>query len=80
MSDVPQVEVLYSCSHCGIVDRGVKLRARTDEEVVFWVGTLMARAISADHRQHSPHCTATKMDNVKIPMEGTDRLGGAPVN
>ncbi len=78
-SITPAIQVMYSCSACGIRDRSVSVPARNAlENVVHWVEGTMARGISEDHYKFSPHCTATKMDQVKIPMHG-DFLGSAQV-
>jgi hypothetical protein len=68
----------YSC-RCGIRDAEVEVPARTTEEVVDWVERVLGAAIGADHMKRSPHCRATEMEHVKIPMLGSDRVGGAPV-
>lgn len=74
-----QIGVRYTCLPCGIRDREVKVPARTTEDVVHWVEKVAAVAIGADHMATSPHCRATHMTNIKIPMDGTDRVGGAPL-
>ncbi len=74
------IEVLYSCNGCGIVDIKVTVKARTNEDVVQWVEQVMAWAINDDHSQRSPFCTERAMANVKIPVTGTDKIGGVPVH
>lgn len=74
------IECLYSCSACSLLNVPVKVPARTTEDVVLWVGQILGAAIGADHSRRSPHCTSKKMDNVKIPMAGAEKVGGSPVN
>ena len=69
------VAVLYSCSACGIKDRSVTVNARREEGVVEWV-EYMGNKLSRDHDIESPHCKITSLSEVKIPIEGTDRVGG----
>lgn len=80
MSDIAvTITVLYSCHLCGLTDIPVPVPARTDEDVLVWMeqtGGLLSR----DHDQRSPLCHPDKLSNVKIPMTGTDRVGGAAQN
>ena len=75
----PTISVLYSCHQCGLKKIAVAVPARTDEDVVVWVETIMGRRLAGDHAQRSPHCHPDTLDEVMIPMTGTDRVGGAPV-
>ncbi len=74
-----KIEVLYSCDKCGISDRPVKIEARTVEPLKDWMESL-SELLSRDHDQHSPRCKITSITQVKIPIVGTDRVGGTPVN
>lgn len=76
----PTIGCLYSCSACGIRDVEVRVPAREEEDVVVWLERVCAVAIGADHVARSPHCRAQTMENLKIPMTGTDRIGGAAIN
>lgn len=77
-SNALKIEVLYSCHSCGLNDVKVQVPARTEENVLVWMETTGAY-LSADHDKRSPHCHPDTLSNVKIPITGTDRIGGAPV-
>ena len=70
------VGVLYSCHGCGLKDVEVKVPARESEGVIVWMNTKLQPGLGADHTLRSPHC-ASEVCDVKIPMDGTDRVGGA---
>jgi len=74
----PEITVLYSCGLCGLTRIPVRVKARTDEDVLVWMEGLGA-VLSADHAQRSPGCRPATLTDVMIPMTGTDRVGGAPV-
>ena len=74
------ISVRYSCAACGIAKVSVAVPARQSEDVKDWVEKIMAQAISDDHTVRSPRCTSRTMSEVMIPVSGTDRIGGAPVN
>lgn len=71
------ITVSYSCLLCGLRDAPVEVPARTDECVLKWMEST-CRACAADHRTRSPYCHPTELHDLKIPMTGTDRVGGAP--
>lgn len=78
MRDIPvTVTVLYSCHVCGLTDIPVPVPARTDEDVLVWMEQT-GGLLSQDHAQRSPLCHPKTLSNVKIPMTGADRVGGAP--
>jgi hypothetical protein len=72
------ITVLYSCPACGLADMPVPVPARTDEDVLKWMDATV-RACCDDHRRRSPECRPTELYDLKIPMTGADRVGGAPV-
>jgi len=60
--------VRYSCPECGIVDRGVEVRERREnEDVVEWVRMVM-RMTCEDHAECSPKCHPSELKNLKIPL------------
>lgn len=73
------IEVLYSCPDCGLVDVPVKVPARGVEDVGEWMEATVV-LVGNDHFCRSPSCEPEKLRDLKIPMAGTDRIGGAPVN
>lgn len=77
----PQIEVIYSCFACSVIEQKVMVPARgPEDDVVHWVKNILGHAIDLDHSTRSPHCRAETMDHVKIPITGADKIGGAPVN
>lgn len=72
------ITVRYSCPACGLVDAEVAVPARVDECVLKWMKATCA-ACADDHRKRSPHCHPAELYDLKIPMTGADRVGGAPV-
>lgn len=71
------VTVLYSCPLCGIKDRGVGVRARgIEEDVLDWLEGACMVALGRDHAATSPFCHPTELKNLKIPLIGTDKIGG----
>lgn len=71
------ITVRYSCD-CGIDDMALDVPARTTEDVGAWMQQTML-TISRDHHRRSPHCTAHRLRHLKIPMTGTDKVGGPTV-
>lgn len=74
------ITVLYSCALCSLTDIPVQVPARADgEDVVAWMEEC-GRHLSADHHARSPRCRPKTLTSVKIPIDGTDKIGGAPVS
>lgn len=70
--------VQYSCSDCGLVDIEVGMPFRPAERnLMEWMDSAVIPAIVADHCGRSPLCSATSLQNLKIPLpHGADRIGG----
>ena len=75
----PTIAVRYSCYECGLRRIPVDVPARTGEDVVMWMRAILTPALVADHQKRSPRCRPETFAEVMIPMTGTDRVGGAPV-
>jgi hypothetical protein len=73
------INVFYSCAECGLQDIEVPVPARESEDVIQWMDKTMP-LLCADHDKHSPHCRPKELSNIKIPMAGADRIGGAASN
>lgn len=71
------VTVKYSCPECGLVDREVRVTSRTDEDVVAWLEDVCMVEVTKDHVSVSPDCVATSLKDLKIPLAGVDKIGGA---
>lgn len=72
------IVVKYSCRGCRLKRIDVVVDAREPEEdVLVWMGRLQ-QALSVDHRRRSPTCTATELQEVLIPMVGSNARVGAP--
>lgn len=80
MSDLGlTITIQYSCVLCGIRDASVRVPARaSDEDVERWVN-MAIRATSDDHKQRSPDCKTRTLQNLKIPMDGAEWIGGPAV-
>lgn len=73
------IQCKYSCAKCGIHRQIVSVAARlpTEPDVVHWMDTVAAPALSRDHDARSPHCHITTLSEVMIPLvDGVDRVGG----
>jgi hypothetical protein len=78
---MPFLRVLYTCHQCGLEDRPVEIPERgPDEDVAAWFTEVLAGAISVDHSLVSPGCRAQKMDSVKVPITGVNRVDDVPRN
>lgn len=74
------IVVRYSCHACGIEKAEVVVRCRdADEDVVHWVEQVMGRALAADHRRRSPSCSSGFAQDVMIPIDGAEFIGGPAV-
>jgi len=81
MGDRLTIRCMYSCRLCGIQKASLDVPARgDDEEVGHWVGETCARAIGEDHAKRSPGCSAQKIDEVWIPINGAPRVGDPAVS
>lgn len=66
------ITCLFSCTQCGIVDQEVEVRARKPtEDVVTWMENIVGHTVKARHFLISPHCKATSVQNLKIPLDNT---------
>jgi hypothetical protein len=72
------VRCLYSCELCRAVDVPCDVPARGDEDVRTWMD-LAVRHIARHHFNRNPRCPAKALSELKIPMTGTDRVGGPSV-
>ena len=57
----------------------LEVPARDHEDVTDWMASTV-RCVQQDHKRRSPTCRAKKLDELMIPMTGTDRVGGKPIN
>ena len=71
------IQCKYSCFKCGIIKRVITVPSREEEDVKTWMDAT-ALLISRDHDRHSPGCVITKLDEVWIPVEGAEKIGGLP--
>jgi len=74
------IEVKYSCLGCGLHRVICAVPARTSEDIVVWVVTVMAKAISADHSRRSPLCDSRTMSEVMVPITGAEVIGGPSIS
>lgn len=71
--------VMYSCHLCGLRKIQLDVPAREEEDVKAWLDAT-ARLVHVDHQHRTPGCPNPKIDDLMIPMTGTDRVGGPIVN
>jgi hypothetical protein len=65
------VPIVYTCRHCGINEREIRVRERTvGEDVVAWMHHVQ-ESVGNDHWQTSPACRSEHCD-LKIPLANKD--------
>jgi hypothetical protein len=70
---VPTITCLLTCERCFLVDAEVAVEARPESmDVKDWFDNVLNPAVGKFHMRHSPHCTATKLTHLKIPMDQSD--------
>lgn len=75
----PTLAVLYSCHACGLSDVACPVPERgKDQDIKDWFEGVMIAELVADHERRSPTCVGGKLNDIKIPIEGVDRLGDVP--
>jgi hypothetical protein len=75
-----QVTVYYSCPRCSVVDKPVVLRCRRPgEDVSDWVNFVIG-LIATDHRRLFPSCGTKTLHDLKIPVAGSEYIGGPPIH
>ena len=75
------ITVKYSCNLCGVTKAEVAVPVRhPGEDVVKWVEQIVGCNIKSDHTRRSPHCKATNVQNLMIPLNGREMVGGPVVN
>ena len=72
------ITVRYSCHECGLKNIEVPVQARGAEDIVTWVEEIMIVACGHDHMRRSPSCHPEILSDIMIPIDGVDRVGGAP--
>lgn len=71
------IEIQYDCRVCGVGFRPFVMRERrADEDVIAWT-KYAAECCGAHHLHVAPGCPCREVD-LKIPISGADRIGGAP--
>lgn len=75
----PMIRILYSCHLCGLDDQAIEVPGRGDEDVKEWFENTLVATIDKDHRRRSPNCSATRIDTIKIPIHGAEKIGGPAI-
>jgi hypothetical protein len=78
MAHKPLIRCLYSCVLCDSLDIAVDVPARGEEDAAAWMETVTMK-IGEDHQRRNPLCRATKIDTLKIPITGANKIGGEPI-
>lgn len=69
--------VKYSCADCGIVKADVIVPPRARSvDLAFWIEQVVAARIGDDHLKRSPHCKATNIQDLMIPVSDDDEFIG----
>ena len=72
-----KIVIKYSCYQCGLKKIDLAVPSREDEDVVFWVEHIVGQHIKDDHLKRSPKCQAKTVQDLMIPVEGTEKVGGS---
>lgn len=64
------ITVKFSCEACGLenVEVGVPPRNSPNIDIVRYVERTIGKRVGAKHAELSPHCRATKMSKLFIPL------------
>ena len=73
------ITVFYACTSCGLKEVALSVKTRGEENVIEWLETVKAEA-SFDHALRSPNCKSNKMNYLKVPLAGRDKVGRPIVN
>lgn len=73
------IVVRYSCTLCGLMDAECRVTERGDEGVLEWTEAMIVE-LCRDHAARSPGCHPKELHNIKIPIDGADKIGGAPIH
>lgn len=72
--------VRYSCVMCGFTDRVVHVPTRdSSEDVRVWSARTL-EFIVQDHYVKNPTCIAKELQDIKIPIENAEWVGGPPIS
>lgn len=70
----------YSCGLCGVHRAEVEVPVRTTEDVRVWMDQVCIPAIVRDHEARSPGCHPDTLQELMIPTDGRQMIGGPVVN
>jgi hypothetical protein len=77
-ADHVTIRCLYSCDGCGLSRVSCDVPARSEEDVLAWMEQTI-RVLSRDHARRSPTCHPRSLQEVMIPIEGAEKVGGPSV-
>jgi hypothetical protein len=73
------IPVQYSCVLCGVKDYTIQVPARAEaDDLIIWMQATIA-LIAQDHRATHPDCLSATLQDLKIPIDGAEWVGGPPV-
>ena len=70
------IKCLYTCTGCGLKEQSVQVPSCGDEDVLDWFRDTLTPALAKDHTNRSPLCMSREMSEVRIPIDGSDKIGG----
>lgn len=75
-----KITVQYSCVLCGLKNVSLAVPARTSDKVnvKLWLEQT-ARYIGEDHQMRTPGCPSKSIQDLKIPVDGAEWIGGPTV-
>lgn len=71
--------IKYTCDDCGLKDREVIVPEREHgQNIVDYVQDFIGQCVKEDHSRVSPNCLATKITQLKIPIDPKTIIGQKP--
>lgn len=81
MSAPDGLDVQYSCAECGLRNVMVLIPYReSNRDVCNWMEDEVIVRLGKDHAERSPHCHPVALKEIKIPITGSDWIGGPKVH
>jgi hypothetical protein len=76
-----EIECLYSCKLCGLLEVSVRVPAREEnQDIRAWMEQVLIVGIANNHSLRSPGCLAKVITEICIPITGVKYLGGPAEN
>ena len=77
----PTIQCKYTCNLCGLFRISVNIKARTTEDICYYLENIVIPKLMQDHHQRSPNCHPNELTELMIPIpNGTNKIGGVVEN